>query len=183
MSSVGRSTWNSVDPNPMSLINAGTTATLPFSIHGVIFANKTSPSRNAVNPFFTSLANRAADTSISPLAAPTADIGTNETGRSSGMSFLSSRGLTAATSSIFLVIQPSVRLETTSSTLSADRFTPPTPHSAHPKSPAALPQTTDTPSPNRPQPKTAHSQNHPYRYSDSPRNDPGSYRAICVVPR
>ncbi|MGH6635177.1 MAG: hypothetical protein ACRED0_03270 [Gammaproteobacteria bacterium] len=38
----GRSTWNSVVPNPIRSISPLATACFPFSMHGVILENKTS---------------------------------------------------------------------------------------------------------------------------------------------
>lgn len=75
---IGRSTWNSVDPNPIPLWSPFATAPFPFSMHGVIFANNTSFSAKYVKPVLTSSYFFMTVASISPCSV-TAGIGTNDT--------------------------------------------------------------------------------------------------------
>ena len=75
-------------------------AIFPFSMHGVIFAKRTSPSWKGVYPFLTSAKGLEADTSIRPDSASTPGIGTKLTLKSSAITDLSSVGLISAISPI-----------------------------------------------------------------------------------
>ena len=71
-------------PNPLRSLVA--TAALPFSIQGVIFANKTSPSAKCVNPLRTSLKGRSRSLLNSGRVSLNAGIGANDTKSSSSKS-------------------------------------------------------------------------------------------------
>ena len=72
-------------------------AALPFSMHGVIFANKTSRFLNGVKPFRTDARGRSSILTMAAVSSETAAIGTKPT-RVSGARLAHSldRGLTSA---------------------------------------------------------------------------------------
>src|SRR5579872_4269652 len=73
-----RSTWNSVEPNPMPFFRPRAMAHFPFSIHGVIFATKTSFSEKTLYPFESSLKGRVNSLLMSPATPLTTSIGIKE---------------------------------------------------------------------------------------------------------
>ena len=89
----GRSTWNSVEPNPTSLIRPFAIPLFPFCIQGVIFAQSTSPSAKRVYPVAT-CENATACLAISPVLSETAAIGIKLTASSSSRSGSIVDGLT-----------------------------------------------------------------------------------------
>lgn len=91
------STKNSVEPAPTPFSRLRAIAAFPFSMHGVIFANRTSLSTKDGKPFDTSAKERVSRSSIAPCSSDTAAIGTNET-NCEGATFAFRRGLISTTS-------------------------------------------------------------------------------------